>query len=82
MWGLRAHTRSEKEAVAGAECRVSLGEETGRVSCCRRGAGEAAQGQRLKSGSRLIDVSCRELFLPFGVKTWKLRRGARWRWAI
>ena len=21
----------------------------------------------------MIDVSCRELFLPFGVKTWKLR---------
>ena len=34
MWGLHAHTRSEKEAVAGAECRVSRGEETGRVSSC------------------------------------------------
>ena len=35
MWGLHAHTRSEKEAVAGAECRVTRAEETRRASCAR-----------------------------------------------
>ena len=35
MCGLRAHTRSEKEAVAGAECRVTRAEETRRASCAR-----------------------------------------------
>ena len=29
------HTRSEKEAVAGAECRVTRAEETRRASCAR-----------------------------------------------
>ena len=95
--GLLRGVRYRQIQDVGVACAHPIRERSGgwrRVSCesrgrnrarfllLRRGAGEAAPGQRLKSGSRLIDVSCREPFLPFGVKTWKLRRGARWRWAI